>query len=77
MYVMFRILKLYGIFSKYTQGEAHKMLQSDITQTIDHIQECFRQKFQCSRTQGHSSHAKYENSRKIETYQNNHFQRIH
>ena len=53
------------------------MLQSDITQTIDHIQECFRQKFQCSRTQGHSSHAKYENSRKIETYQNNHFQRIH
>ena len=28
-------------------------------------------------TQGHSSHAKYENSRKIETYRNNHFQRIH
>ena len=28
-------------------------------------------------TQGHSSHAKYENSRKIETYQNNHYQRIH
>ena len=27
--------------------------------------------------QGHSNHAKYENSRKIETYQNNHFQRIH
>ena len=28
-------------------------------------------------TQGHSSHAKFENSRKIETYRNNHFQRIH
>ena len=28
-------------------------------------------------TQGHSSNAKYENSRKIETYRNNHFQRIH
>ena len=28
-------------------------------------------------TQGHSSHAKYENSWKIETYLNNHFQRIH
>ena len=29
------------------QGEAHKVLQSDSTQTIDHIQKCFRQKFQC------------------------------
>ena len=28
---------------------AHKVLQSDGTQTIDHIQKCFRQKFQCSR----------------------------
>ena len=28
-------------------------------------------------TQGHSSHTKYENSRKIETYRNNHFQRFH
>ena len=28
-------------------------------------------------TQGHSSHAKYENNRKIETYRNNHFPRIH
>ena len=28
-------------------------------------------------TQGHSSHAKYENSREIETYRNNHFQRTH
>ena len=94
-------------------GEAHKVLQSDSTQTIDHIQNCFRQKFQCLRmpsysttpffylwrrwsyvkvnstflngtmyfflmtllpilrriqwptTQGHSSHAKYKNSRKI------------
>ena len=92
------------------------MLQSDSTQTIDYIQKCFREKFQCSRrpsywttlffyrwrrwsyvkvnstffkwnhvflsmtllpilrriqrptTQGQSSHAKYENSRKIETY---------
>ena len=107
------------------QGEVHKALQSDSTQTIDHIQKCFRQKFQCSRrppywttlfcyrwrrwsyvnvnstfsngrifffsmtllsilrriqrltTQGHSSYAKYENSRKIETYRNNHFQRIY
>ena len=32
-----------------TQGEAHKVLQSDSTQTIHHIQKCFRQKFQCSR----------------------------
>ena len=31
------------------QGEAHKVLQSDSTQTIDHIQKCFKQKFQCSR----------------------------
>ena len=31
------------------QGEAHKVLQSDSTQTIDHIQKCFSQKFQCSR----------------------------
>ena len=31
------------------QGEAHKVLQSDSTQTIDPIQKCFRQKFQCSR----------------------------
>ena len=28
-------------------------------------------------TQGHSSHAKYENSRRIETYRKNHFQTIH
>ena len=28
-------------------------------------------------TQGHSFHTKYENSRKIETYRNNQFQRIH
>ena len=28
-------------------------------------------------TQGHSSHAKYASGRKIETYKNNHFQRIH
>ena len=31
------------------QGEAHKVLQSNITQTIHHIRKCFRQKFQCSR----------------------------
>ena len=34
---------------KYTyinkQGEAHKVSQSNSTQTIDHIQKCFRQKF--------------------------------
>ena len=101
--------------------KAHKVLQSDSTQIIDHIQKCFRQKFQCSRrpshsanllfngwrrwsyvkvnstflngtmyffsmtflpilrriqrptTQGHSSHAKCENNRKIETYRNFHF----
>ena len=28
-------------------------------------------------TQGHSSHAKYENGQKIQAYRNNHFQRIH
>ena len=28
-------------------------------------------------TQGYSSDVKYENGRKIETYRNNHFQRIH
>ena len=27
------------------QGKAHKVLQSDSTQTSDHIQKCFRQKF--------------------------------
>ena len=27
-------------------------------------------------TQDHTRHAKYENRRKIETYRNNHFQRI-
>ena len=27
--------------------------------------------------QGHSSHVKYVNSRKVETYRNNDFQRIH
>ena len=31
------------------QGEAHKVLQSDSTRTIDDIQKCFIQKFQCSR----------------------------
>ena len=94
-------------FTLAQQGEAHKVLQSYSTQTIDHIQKCFRQKFQCSRrpsystvlngtmyffsmtllpilrriqrltTQGRPSHEKYENSRKIKTYRNNHFQRIH
>ena len=34
-------------------------------------------RIQRSTTQGHSSHVKYENSRKIKTYRNNHFQRIH
>ena len=34
---------------QYIQGEAHKVLQSDSTQSIHHIQKCFRQKFQCSR----------------------------
>ena len=31
------------------QGESHKVLQSDYTQTIDYIPKCFRQKYQCSR----------------------------
>ena len=35
--------------SDYIQGEAHKVLQNDNTKTIDHIQKCFRQKFQGSR----------------------------
>ena len=125
-FFLFRHLKL--INGRYIQGEAYKVLQRDSTQTIYHIQKCFRQKFQCSRklsywttlffyrwrrwsyvkssrstrlfqmepciffsitllpilrgiqrptTQGHSSHAKYENSRKIETYRNNIFQSIH
>ena len=29
----------------HIQGEAHKVLQSDSTQTIDHTQKCFRQIF--------------------------------
>ena len=36
-------------YDLYIQGESHKVLQSDSTQTIDHIQKCFRQKFWCSR----------------------------
>ena len=32
-------------YLKNIQGEAHKVLQGDSTQTIDHIQKCFRQKF--------------------------------
>ena len=31
------------------QSKAHKVLQSDNTETIDHIQKCFREKLQCSR----------------------------
>ena len=34
-------------------------------------------RIQRPKTQGHSSHAKYENSQKIETYRNSHFQRTH
>ena len=37
------------------QDEAHKVLQSYSTQTIDHIQKCFRQKFQCSRRPSYST----------------------
>ena len=37
------------------QSEAHKVLQSDSTKTIDHIQKCFRQKFQCSRRPSYST----------------------
>ena len=36
-----------NFFEELIQGEAHKVLQSDSTQTIDQIQKCFRQKFQC------------------------------
>ena len=36
------------------QGE-DKVLQSDSTQTINHIQKCFRQKFQCSRRPSYST----------------------
>ena len=32
------------IWGRDIQDEAHKILQSDSTQTIDHIQKCFRQK---------------------------------
>ena len=27
----------------YIQGEAHEVLQSDSTQSIDHVQKCLRQ----------------------------------
>ena len=37
------------------QCEAHKVLQNDTTQTIDHIQKSFRQKFQCSRRPSYST----------------------
>ena len=39
----------------YIQGEAHKVLQINSTQTINHIQKCFRQKFQCSRRPSYST----------------------
>ena len=34
-------------------------------------------RIQRSTTQGHSGHAKYESSRKMETYWDNHFQKMH
>ena len=43
------LLNLLVIFY-HIQGEAHKMLQSDSTQTIHYIQKWFRQKFQCSKS---------------------------
>ena len=82
------IRKKYAIRTNI-QSETHKVLQSDSTQTFDHIQKCFRQKFQFSRRPSYwttlffigggaeAMKIKYENSRKIETYRNNHFQRIH
>ena len=44
----FRVRQTGFTYQKLIQGEAHKVLQSDSTQIIDHIQKCFRQKFQCS-----------------------------
>ena len=34
-----------GDMTRHIQGEAHKVLQSNSTQTIDHIQKCFRTSF--------------------------------
>ena len=44
-----------GLLTECVQGEAHKVLQSDRTQTIYHIQKCFRQNFQCSRRPSYST----------------------
>ena len=52
---MFREYALHRILILYIQGEAHKLLQSNNTKTIDHIQKYFKQKFQCSRGPSYST----------------------
>ena len=47
--VFLQLLYYTYINLSYIQGEAHKVLQNNSTQTIDHIQKCLRQKFQFSR----------------------------
>ena len=47
--------QLHEILNYILQGEAHKVFQSDSTQTIDHIQKCFRKKFQWSRRPSYST----------------------
>ena len=42
-------------YAPHVQGEAHKVLQSDSTQTNDHIQKIFRQKFQYPRKPSYST----------------------
>ena len=37
-----QIIQLENYVENIIQGEAHKVLQSDSTQTINHIQKCFR-----------------------------------
>ena len=51
MYKSFKLKKNVQLFLSgvHIQGEAHKVLQSDSIETIDHILECFWQKFQFSR----------------------------
>ena len=60
---------------KLRQGELHFFKWKHVFFSVTLLP--ILRRIQRPTTQGHSSHAKYENSRKIETYRNNHFQRIH
>ena len=61
---------------KLRQGQLHLFKWNDVFFLSVALLPILR-RIQRPTTQGHSSHAKYENSRKVETYRNNHFQRIH